>query len=78
MLRNSNWRDAGAAERGGPENRYIRKGIGGSNPSPAEMSEVNFLFMSLIIKVCIFLQNPPDFFNLGWGEHLIMLSLEIF
>ena len=48
------------------------------NPSPAEMSEVNFLFMSLIIKVCIFLQNPPDFFNLGWGEHLIMLSLEIF
>ncbi len=29
------WRDAGVVERAGLENRYTRKGIGGSNPSPA-------------------------------------------
>ena len=28
------WWDAGADERGGLENRYTRKGIGGSNPPP--------------------------------------------
>ena len=30
------WRDAGVAERAALEMRYTRKGIGGSNPSPAE------------------------------------------
>ena len=32
---------AGAVERAALEMRYIRKGIGGSNPSPAEISEAN-------------------------------------
>ena len=34
-------RDARVAEWGGLEHHYTRKGIGGSNPPPAAMSEAN-------------------------------------
>ena len=33
---------AGVVERGGPENRYIRKGIEGSNPSPTALKILTF------------------------------------
>ena len=38
------WRGAGAVERGGLENRYMRKCIEGSNPSPsATLHSLNFM-----------------------------------
>ena len=46
-------RGARVVERGGLENRYARKGIGGSNPSPSATQSDELVSVSLAALYCL-------------------------